>query len=417
MATILQMLALSPTMESGAINQWHFAEGDAVEAGDILCEVETDKAAMDYECTASGVLLKILGAAGSELAVGAAIAIVGDEGEDIAELIEQAEKLTANSIGSAPQSVDTPATEAPPPTATSPTPTAKPVAPGAQRRVSPYAAQLAAERGVDLSRINGSGPEGRIIARDIEQAPPATPSTTSIPPSTIAAGHDIPLSKNRQILAARLTQSKQSTPHFYVTNQILMDALLEGRRHMNARLAADGVKIGVNEFFIKACAMALARRPRVNASFMGDRIVEHAAINVGLAITQGEGEGLVVPVIENADTKSLREINAELGELVVRARDNKLRPEDYETGTFTISNLGMYDVGDFTAIINPPQSAILAVSATKPTPVVNEDGRVVARQAMNATLACDHRTVDGVLGALFLQDLKTFLEAPLAMTL
>jgi pyruvate dehydrogenase E2 component (dihydrolipoamide acetyltransferase) len=464
MASVLQMLALSPTMEKGTINQWFFEEGARVEAGEILCEVETDKAAMDYESSESGTLLKILAPVGSELEVGDPLAILGEEDDDVTALANQLQSKKTTEPAKAEKPA---ATKAAPEktTADATTPDKKKTDPtdqsdwsdqseklqpapapssraAASHAVSPVAARLAAERGVNLSLIKGSGPGGRVIKRDIEQAatqtlqPAKTPGASQKPDSSIESiksissipapppaaipipiAREVPLSRNRKILAERLTQSKQAAPHFYVTNPILMDALVEARKRLNAALEPKGEKLGVNEFLIKACALALEKHPGVNASFLGDRIVEYGEINIGLAVALEEGNGLITPVVRQANTKSLRDIGAELADLVARARAGKLRPEEFQTGTFTISNLGMYGVDHFTAIVNPPQSAILAVGATKPEPVVDDKGRIAVHQIMRVTLSCDHRSVDGVAGARFLQDIKTLLENPLSMLL
>ena len=431
MITRVVLAKLSPTMEEGTVVKWTKGEGDAIKVGDVLAEIETDKANMEMEALGAGLLRKILVPAGGKAPVGALIGVIADAGEDIGALLSEA-------AGALPS--PTPATVAPAlaaaPTPVTPEPAAPAVeagalavtAPGDGTRVkaSPLARSMATQRNIPLAAISGSGPGGRVIKRDIEAwsgggAPAGTatsaPASASRPMAVtspvpaapaLTPGQEIPLSNMRKTIARRLVESKFSAPHFYVTVEIDMDASAA----LRAELGAAEVKLSYNDLVVRACALALARFPWVNASWGGDKIVTHADVNVGVAVALPDG--LITPVVRNADHKSVGRIAAEIRDLAGRAREKKLKPEEYLGSTFTVSNLGMYDVTEFTAIINPPDAAILAVGAVRQQPVVKDEALAVGRR-MKVTLSADHRVVDGALAAQFLAEVRRLLEHPLLL--
>jgi pyruvate dehydrogenase E2 component (dihydrolipoamide acetyltransferase) len=423
MAEVVEMLALSPTMDEGTIAEWTKSEGDHVEEGEVIADVETDKATMEMESFFEGTLLKVLVSAGDAVEVGQPIAIIGEEGEDISDLLadldsgssdaddEAAEDARDQADAADEQPDDPPSTEP----ATGPRDT-----PDRERIfASPLARRIAEDKGLELASIQGSGPNGRIIKADVESAQPRQArqpsSRTSTPqPDTELEGEQIPLSQMRKTIAKRLQASWQNAPHFMLTVSIDMAAAMERRAEINTGLkeAEMGVKISVNDLIVKACAQALQQFPEVNVSFQDDHIAQYDASNIGVAVAVDEG--LVTPVIRNADTKTLSHIARETRELAERARDKDLMPEDYNGGTFTVSNLGMFGIDHFTAVINPPQAAILACGAVKEVPVV-EDGELTVGTRMKVTLSCDHRAVDGATGAEFLQVLVNLLENPLLL--
>jgi len=399
MAEIVPMLALSPTMEQAVIVKWRKAEGDAVASGEVLCEVETDKAVMEYEAGADGVLLKILLDEGDACGVGDPIAIIGDEGEDIRDLLSKAE---AEEPGKAP-AIETAQVEAP-------APQAAPVSPADRVKASPVAAKLAAQLGLDLKSIAGSGPNGRIIKRDVEAATkaPAPPSlAAAAAPAAELVERVVPVSPKRKMIAERMSEAKFSAPHYYLTVTVAMDELMAARKRINAELDE---KLSLNAFLIGFAARALAAHPQVNATWRNDTILQHGTVDVALAVARQDG--LIAPVVRDCSRKSIRQIDAELRELIAKAQSGGLSRDDYAGATFTITNLGSYGIEQFTAVINPPASAILAVGEIRPEPAVADDGSIVVRFNMKMTLSCDHRVIDGAVGAAFLKALKDLLALP-----
>jgi pyruvate dehydrogenase E2 component (dihydrolipoamide acetyltransferase) len=416
MATKVVMEALSPTMEEGRLVEWKKAEGDKVAAGDVLAEVETDKAVMELVARADGVLLKQVVAEGATVPVAEVVGWIGQPGEEVpggggAAPAAPAAAPRAEAAPAAAAAPAAPATPAAPEPAAAPTPAAAP-APGSDGRVkaSPVARRMAAEKGIDLASISGSGPEGRIIKRDVESAQPGQRAASAAPAAIGTAFTDVPLSQMRKVIARRLAQSIGPIPTFYLTAEVDMERAAEAR---DALVAAnpDG-KFSFNDVIIRAAAAALRKHPWVNAWWQEDHIRQWQEVHIGVAVAIEDG--LITPVIRHADRKSLREISAEVRELAGRARAKKLQPDEYTGATFTISNLGMFGIDDFTAIINPPEVAILAVGRIEPKPVVM-DGNVVVRRRMRVTLSCDHRVVDGATGAEFLKTLVGMLENPLAI--
>jgi pyruvate dehydrogenase E2 component (dihydrolipoamide acetyltransferase) len=446
MITKVVLAKLSPTMEEGTIVKWNKKEGDAVKQGDVLAEIETDKANMEMEALGSGVLRKVLVPAGGKAPVGALIGVIADPNEDIAKVLAgapaaPAAPAAAPSPAPAPPAATPAATPpSPPPPPAQAAPAAPPSPPAAQAapepapashatggegrvKASPLARSMAAQRNIPLASVTGSGPGGRIIKRDIESwggaaaarsaapAPASRPAPARAPEPTVQPGEEIPLSGMRRTIARRLSESKFSAPHFYVTVTIGMDRAVELREQLQEALE---VKVSYNDLVVKACALALRRFPTVNASWGEDRIVTHAEVNVGVAVAMPDG--LIVPVVRDADRKSVIEISREVKELAARARERKLKPEEFSGGTFTVSNLGMFDVTEFTAIINPPESAILAVGAVKAEAVV-VDGQVRPGHRMRVTQSSDHRVIDGALAAQFLAEVRRLLESPLGLLL
>ena len=405
------MIALSPTMETGTLVRWRRKEGDAISSGDVLCEVETDKATMDYESASEGTLLKILLPEGGQAKVGDVIAVVGKPGEDISALLVEkpgqpaaAARVPLSAAGSAKQAPTPPAAQAP---------RAGAALPAGRTRSSPLARKIASEKGLDLRAVMGSGPDGRIVKRDVDglsAAGPAAPIARAPAPLLQPGPGDevVPLSRMRQIIAKRLADSMYTAPHFYLTVAVGMDELLEARARLNAGREN---KISFNAFLMAIAGKALIRHPRVNSSWNGDTLLRHATADIGLAVALPEG--LITPVVRDCGGKGIAAINAELTDRVERARTGKLAPEEYAGATFTISNLGMAGIDEFTAIINPPGSAILAVGAVRKEPVVADDGAIVVRQRMRITLSSDHRVIDGAVGAAFLRELADMLENPL----
>ncbi|MTI30073.1 pyruvate dehydrogenase complex dihydrolipoamide acetyltransferase [Xanthovirga aplysinae] len=409
-ATVITMPKMSDTMEEGTISAWLKNVGDKVASGDILAEVETDKATMELESYEDGTLLYIGVEAGNSVPVDGVIAIIGEEGADYETLLKaQAQK------GAKMEETVEPAKEpvAPAkPTATS-APEAQPeTVTKTDGRIfaSPLAKKLAAEKGYDLSKIKGSGENGRIVKRDVEtyvpvaEAPVAT--TAAAVPVGVESFEEVKVSQMRKVIAKRLGESKFSAPHFYVTMEINMDKAIEARKSLNE---LSPVKISFNDMVIKAVAAALKQHPQVNSSWLGDKIRINHHVNIGVAVAVEEG--LLVPVVRFADSKSLSQISAEVKELGGKAKNKKLQPQEMEGNTFTISNLGMFGVEEFTAIINPPDACILAVGGIKQTAIV-KDGQLVPGNVMKVTLSCDHRAVDGAVGSAFLQTLKSLLEDP-----
>jgi pyruvate dehydrogenase E2 component (dihydrolipoamide acetyltransferase) len=415
MAEVVNMPRLSDTMEEGTVAQWHKKIGDKVEEGDLLAEIETDKATMEFEAFQEGVLLHIGVEEGNTAPVDTILAILGEEGEDISAL------LAAHS-GEAPTAEETKEEEIAAPAEVAPVSVASNNEPSTGGRVksSPLARKLAEDKGVDLAQVKGSGEGGRIVKRDvdefkIEPAPAVgSPSINMGSAGAAPAGmsfEEFPVSQMRKTIARRLSESKFTAPHFYLTLDIDMDNAIDARKSINAVAPQ---KISFNDFVIKAAAVALKQHPVINSSWAGDTIRRNHEINIGMAVAVDDG--LLVPVIRNADQKGLATINTEAKEFAGKARDKKLQPSDWEGNTFTISNLGMFGIEQFTAIINAPDACILAIGGIKQVPVV-KDGAVVPGNVMKITLSCDHRVVDGVSGASFLQTMKGILENPLNMLL
>lgn len=433
MAEKFLMPKLSPTMEEGQISRWVKNEGDKFDANETLAEVDTDKATMEMTALNGGTLLKILKQAGDTALLGEPIAIIGNAGDDISALLSEVasngsakkSEPPASAGGEAPaEKPAEPIKAETQPTASAPAPaktSAQSTETNGRMIVSPIAARMAADNGIDLRTVAGSGPNGRIIKRDIEEALAGgtrTPSSAArtFTPSTIvgaSAFHDETTSKIRSVIASRLAESIGPIPTFYLTVEIEMDACLATRKQINASLDDDS-KISVNDIIVKAAAMSLLKHPWVNASYQDKhvRFYEQADIGVAVAID----EGLITPVVRGANLKGLAEISAEIKDLAAKAKSKKLQPEQYTGATFSISNLGMMGIKEFTAIINPPEAAIIAVGGANPTPVVR-DGQVVVRNMMHVTVSCDHRVVDGATGAKFLQTFKQMLESPAMMLL
>ncbi len=479
MAKILEMPKLSPTMEEGVLSAWHKKEGDAIAVDDLLAEVETDKATMEFRSFDKATLLKILVAPGSEVKLGQPVAIIGEAGEDVSALAGQAGSA-APAAPAKSEPASEPAKEAPPardttaaasaapgalapavpqaPRAPPTTPPPETAPPDAQRKppvvnalerasfpgqtstdgggegpdgarvlASPYVRKVAREKGIDLKGAQGSGPRGRLLPSDLEamttqSSPPAgalvrAPSAPAGP--ALAAPEVRPLTPMRKTIARRLTEAKATVPHFYLTIDADVAELVKLRGQINAEMtpkdgASNGdpqaTKVSVNDLLIKACALALVRVPECNASFSPDAILIHKRVDISVAVAIPDG--LVTPVVRNADQKSVAAIAREVRELAGRARSRKLKPEEMADGTFSISNLGMFGIDEFAAVINPPEGAILAVGQVRDVPVV-ESGAVVAGQRLAMTLSCDHRVVDGAIGASFLAELRRLIEHPM----
>lgn len=449
MAEKFLMPKLSPTMEEGQISRWVKNEGEAFEANETLAEVDTDKATMEMTALQGGTLLKILKQAGETAALGEAIAITGKEGEDISALLSEVgsngggngdaasagrgDAAKQESVPSAaaaptatvekPEELELKKTSAPaaaPIVQTNPqSETPDPQSGNGRLIVSPIAARMAADNGIDLRSVTGSGPNGRIIKRDIEaaisgQSPVVSGQQREFKASTVvgaSAFSDETTSKIRQVIASRLAESIGPIPTFYLTVEIEMDGALAVRKQINANLS-DEEKISVNDIIVKAAAMALLKHPWVNSSYQDKTVRFYQQADIGVAVAIDEG--LITPVVRGANLKGLAEISAEIKDLAEKAKSRKLQPEQYTGATFSISNLGMMGIKEFTAIINPPEAAIIAVGGANPTPVVR-DGQVVVRSIMNVTMSCDHRVVDGATGARFLQTFKQMLETPAMM--
>ena len=413
MAIDILMPALSPTMETGTLAKWTVVVGDAVRSGDVIAEIETDKATMEVEAVDDGILASIIVAEGSEgVAVGTPIGRLAEDGESPDDVAA----APASTAPLAPEPVAAPVEEPSQPTpAPVPAPAAVSSAPANRIFASPLARRIAADRGVDLASLSGSGPHGRILRRDVEAAETAPAAVRPAVDQAVVQGASTlePNSQMRRIIASRLQESKQTAPHFYLTVDCEIDALLAARRQMNDQ-APEGVKISVNDLVIRAAAMALIKVPKANASWEGEntRLFTHADIAMAVAVDGG----LVTPVIWAAEKKGLAEIASVSRDLATRARDGKLAPEEFTGGSFTISNLGMYGVREFAAVINPPQGAILAVGAGEQRPVV-KDGQLAVATVMTVTLSADHRVVDGAVGAEWLQAFKGYVEAPVTMLL
>ncbi len=414
-ATVIRMPLLSDTMKEGKIVSWLKKVGDPVKSDDVLAEVETDKATMEIVPYVDGTLLYIGVEAGQAAKINEIIAIVGKEGTDIGPYLDDAGEETSGeeTKASGQDKAAAPVSSAAPAQKEQEAPAGE----GDERvKISPLARRLAQEKGIDISELKGSGDNGRIVKRDVDEYQPAAKkdaqqvaSATPQPSLGTEDYQDIPLSQMRRVIAQRLSESKFNAPHFYLRMTITMDKAIEARKHINE---LSPVKVSFNDLIIKAAAMALRNHPEVNSAWMGDFVRRFGHIHVGTAVAVDEG--LIVPVIRFADQKSLSQIAADASGLIEKARNKKLQPPEFTGNTFTISNLGMMDIDEFTAIINPPDSCILAVGKIAATPVV-ENGAVVVRQLLKLTLSCDHRVVDGATGARFMQTLKAYLENPVTM--
>ena len=410
MASKVIMPKLSPTMEEGQIARWLKKEGDKVSAGEPLAEIDTDKATMEMQALSNGVLRKILINEGESAPLGQLIAVIAEPNEDIESILSEAPAAAPEKKEPAPEKKEPAPAPAPKPAEqpAEPVEAAAPVVHTDKGRLiaSPLAARMAKDSGLDLRSINGSGPNGRIIKRDIEAALSKPQPAAAV--ATASGYRDEPATQIRQTIAKRLVTSLGPVPHFFLTVDVEMDRAAEMRKNINV-LDAD-LKISINDIIIKCTAAALMQHPQVNASFQEKviRYYEHADIGVAVAIE----DGLITPVVRAADQKSLSQIAGEVRELAERARSKKLKPEEYTGATFSISNLGMFGIDEFTAVINPPEGAILAVGAMTPKPVVR-DNQVVVKQMMRVTMSCDHRVIDGATGAKFLQTFKKILENPL----
>ena len=425
----LKMPALSPTMEEGTLAKWLVEEGDAVKSGDILAEIETDKAVMEFEAVDEGVIAKILVAEGTdEVKVGTVIALIAGEGEDV----------SAAAAGPAPAAAPAPAKAAGPVArdggetgagepgkeaqapASAPAPAAAPKADGDRVKASPLARRLAEQQGIDLAALAGSGPGGRIVKADVDgaagKAPAgAAPAPAAAPPALVET--DIPheavkLSNMRKTIARRLTEAKQTIPHIYLTVDIRLDALLKLRAELNKGLEGRGIKLSVNDLLIKALAAALIEVPECNVSLSGDQLLKYSRADISVAVSIPGG--LITPIIVGAEGKSISAISREMAELAGRAREGKLAPHEYQGGTASISNMGMFGIKAFDAVINPPQGMILAIGAGEKRPYVIDDSLQIAT-IMSATGSFDHRAIDGADGARLMQAFKRLVEAPLGM--
>jgi pyruvate dehydrogenase E2 component (dihydrolipoamide acetyltransferase) len=417
MAEVVKMPRLSDTMTVGTVAKWHANKGDAISEGDLLAEIETDKATMEFESFQEGTLLYIGVQEGEEAPVDSILAILGQEGEDVQSIIENfnsGSKDKSDSDSKADEPAE-PAAEAPvkeekkkeAPAAPQVTTSASSSTTGGRIKASPLAKKLAEEKGVDLNAVSGSGEGGRIVKRDIDNYQPS-----AAPATAVSAGPDFEdrnVSQMRKTIARRLSESKFTAPHFYLTVEINMSEAMRTRKAINDK---GDVRVSFNDYVIKAAAMALTKHPYVNASWMEDKIRFNNRVNIGVAVAVEEG--LLVPVVRDANVKGMAQISSEVRDFAGKARDKKLQPSDWEGNTFTISNLGMFGIEEFTAIINPPDSCILAVGSIIEKPVV-VNGAIEVGHMMKVTLSCDHRVVDGAKGAEFLQTFKQFLENPVSM--
>jgi pyruvate dehydrogenase E2 component (dihydrolipoamide acetyltransferase) len=414
MAEVIYMPKLSDTMTEGVVAEWHKKVGDKVSSGELLAEIETDKATMEFESFYDGVLLHIGVEKTKAAPVNAILAIVGEAGEDISGLLAGSPAPAVEEVKTeAPAPVAAPATSAPAPAApkTVATPAPAVSTDGSRVLASPLAKKLAEEKGIDINMVSGTGDAGRVVKRDIDHYTPYVPGAAKAVSSVsnVESFVDEPISQMRKVIARRLAESKFTAPHFYLTIDVDMDNAIASRKVLNAQ---DGVKVSFNDMVIKAVAMSLRKHPTINSSWLGDVIRRNHHIHIGVAVAVDEG--LLVPVVRFADSKGFTQIGNEVREFAQKAKDKKLQPSDWEGNTFTISNLGMFGIDSFTAIVNPPDSCILAVGGISQVPVV-KNGQVVPGNVMKLTLSCDHRVVDGASGAAFLQTLKGYLENPVTM--
>ena len=433
MSIEIKMPALSPTMEEGTLAKWLVKEGDTVKSGDLLAEIETDKATMEFEAVDEGVIGKILVAEGTDnVKVGTVIAIIAGEGEDVSAAAPAASP--APTPAPAPKAEAAPAPTPTPAPAPAPSPAPAPAASGDRVKASPLAKRLAAEKGVDLAGVTGSGPNGRIVKADIEGAKPgsaavaqpgAAPAPAAAPAATAAVAEHKPvwydesipheeekLSNIRKTIARRLTEAKQTIPHIYLTVDIRLDALLKLRSELNKALDPRGVKLSVNDLLIKALGVALIQSPKCNVTYTGDKLIKYSRADVSVAVSTPTG--LITPIIRDAANKSVSAISTEMKELATLAKDNKLKPEQYQGGTASLSNMGMFGIKQFDAVINPPQGMIMAIGAGEKRPYVVDDALQIAT-VMSVTGSFDHRAIDGADGAALMKLFKELVEAPMGM--
>lgn len=423
MAEIVRMPKMSDTMTEGVVSKWHKKVGDKIKSGELVAEIETDKATMEFESYQEGTLLYRGIEEGGAAPVDGILAILGEEGEDYKKLLEE-ETAKQSAAAEAPKEekvvevakpVEVPKTVAPTPAAT-PVSAPTPVVSGSddsRLKVSPLAKKLAEQKGIDLGRVMGTGENGRIVKRDIDWFKPSTFAAGSVQMSPAFQAEEsfeeVAVSQMRKTIAKRLAESKFSAPHFYLTIEIDMDRAIDARESINA---ISPVKISFNDFVVKACALSLRQHPKINSAWLGDKIRTNKHVHIGVAVSVDEG--LLVPVVRFADGKTLSQIGTEVKDFAKRAKDKKLQPAEWEGNTFTISNLGMFGIDEFTAIINPPDACIMAIGGISQKPVV-KNGQVVPGNIMKVTLSCDHRVVDGVAGAQFLQTFRTFMENPVIL--
>ncbi len=421
MAEIIYMPKLSDTMTEGVVAEWHKKIGDTVANGELIAEIETDKATMEFESFYDGVLLHIGVEKAKAAPVNAILAIIGQAGEDISGLLSQ--QATSAAVTETPVletvvPVEAPVVASPVerPAAVAPvapvTTNSAPVTSDGRVFASPLAKKLAEEKGINIHQVHGTGDGGRIVKRDVDHFVPYTPASTTTFSATSSMEEsytDETVSQMRKVIARRLAESKFTAPHFYLTVEVNMENAIAARKVLNAQ---DGVKVSFNDMVVKAVAMSLKKHPAINSSWLGDVIRRNHHVHIGVAVAVEDG--LLVPVVRFADTKGLAQIGEEVKSFAQKAKDKKLQPSDWEGNTFTISNLGMFGIDSFTAIVNPPDSCILAVGGISEVPVV-KNGQVVPGNIMKLTLSCDHRVVDGASGASFLQTLKGYLEQPVKM--
>ena len=408
MAEIVKMPKLSDTMTEGVVSKWHKKVGDTVKTGDLLADIETDKATMEFESFQDGVLLHIGVEEGKGAPVDSILAILGKAGEDVSALLSGGSAAPAEAA-SVPSSAPAPAAAAPAPAPVSAPAAQVSAASDGRLKASPLARKLAEEKGIDLRQVQGSGDEGRIVKRDVEHHQPSASVGSAMAALGTESFTEVPVSQMRKTIARRLAESKFSAPHFYLTLEVDMEQAMAAREAINQ---VAEVKVSFNDMVVRAAAAALRKHPAINASWLGDRIRYNQHVHVGVAMAVEDG--LLVPVVRHADQKSLSAIASEVKAYSAKAKEKKLQPSDWEGNTFTISNLGMFGIEAFTAIINPPDACILAVGAIRSVPVV-KGGQVVPGQVMKLTLSCDHRVVDGASGAAFLQTLKRLLEQPVTL--
>lgn len=410
MAEVVRMPKLSDTMTEGVVAEWHKKVGDHINSGDLLAEIETDKATMEFESFQEGTLLYIGVEKGNTAPVDSILAILGDKGEDISSILAEEKSAPAKAeVKEEPKAAEPKAEvkEMPAPAKVEAVPAAPSVSSNDGRvKASPLARKIAEEKGIDINKVNGSGDGGRIVKADIDNFVPQATSSASV---GIESYTEEPVSQMRKTIARRLGESKFTAPHFYLTIEIDMDNAMAARKAINESGQA---KVSFNDFVVKAAAVALKRHPKVNSSWLGDKIRYNNHVNVGVAVAVPDG--LLVPVVRFADTKSLSQISAEVKDYAQKAKDKKLQPQDWEGNTFSISNLGMFGIEEFTAIINPPDACIMAVGAIIEKAVV-KNGQIVASNRMKVTLSCDHRVVDGASGSEFLATFKQMLENPIMM--
>ncbi|CAB3986480.1 dihydrolipoyllysine-residue acetyltransferase component of pyruvate dehydrogenase complex, mitochondrial- [Paramuricea clavata] len=425
--------ALSPTMEAGTVASWLKEEGEKLEEGDVLAQIETDKATMEFETPDEGYLAKIVAPAGSkDVPVGKLVCIIVENEEDVAAFKDFKDDESSAPATQPAEAVSDPPPAPPvaaaPPTTPPPTtppqgampqapPPAMPPSPSGRVFASPLARKLAREKGINLPSLSGSGPEGRIIASDVQTGAPVTPERPVAPQVTPEGEFtDIPLSNVRKVIAKRLLESKQTIPHYYLSVDIQMDDILELRKELN-ELGKAEYKLSVNDFIIKASALSCKQIPEANSYWMNEFIRQNHNVDISVAVSTDSG--LITPIVFSADKKGLKNINSDIASLAERARDNKLKPHEFQGGTFTVSNLGMYGIKNFAAVINPPQSCILAVGQTEKRIIPDDNTEQGFSQAMmlSVTLSCDHRVVDGAVGAQWLQHFKSYLEKPATLLL